>query len=53
MRTEIEKSNDAEVIALAQAEREAGVPDQQTAAAAAEAKARLSKDDAEVEAHPS
>ncbi len=55
MKTKSNKLSDADVIALAQAERDAGVPDRQTAAAAADATARLSEhsEDGEAEAHPS
>lgn len=57
METDANKLSDTDVIALAQVERDAGVPDRQTAAAAAAADAteRLSdnSDDGEVEAHPS
>lgn len=55
METDANKLSDTDVIALAQAERDAGVPDRQTAAAAADATERLSdnSDDGEVEAHPS
>lgn len=52
MQTDPEKTTDAEVIALAAAERDAGVPDVQTAAAAAAAKQRAD-DDGDAEAHPS
>lgn len=44
---------DDELMRLAQAERDAGVPDVQTAAAAAEAKQRQHDSGDEVEAHPS
>ena len=55
MESDPKKMSDAEVIALAQAERDAGIPDQQTAAAAADAKLRTADrdGDSEVEAHPS
>lgn len=55
METDANKLSDADVIALAQAERDAGVPDQQTAAAAPDAAARLSgnSDESEAGAHPS
>lgn len=43
---------DEQVIALAQAERDAGVPDMQTAEASAAAKRREATDE-EPEAHPS
>jgi hypothetical protein len=46
------KMSDAEVIKLAEAERDAGVPDVQTAEPAAAAK-RRSQDLEEPEAHPS
>lgn len=52
MQTDPGKMNDAEVIKLAEAERDAGVPDLQTAAASAAAKQRT-RDDGEPEAHPS
>lgn len=44
---EIDPNNlsDEEVVALAQAERDAGIPDQQTASAAAAAKLRLAQED--------
>ena len=47
--------NDKEIVKLAEAERDAGVPDIQTAAAATEAKERAAAttDDGEAEAHPS
>jgi len=41
MTTGATKKDDERLVALAEAEREAGVPDQQTAIAAAEAKKRL------------
>lgn len=44
--------SDAEVIALAAAERDAGVPDLQTAKAAAAAKGRM-QDESDYGAHPS
>lgn len=55
MQTDPEKMTDDEVVALAQAERDAGVPDMQTAEAAAEAKQRLPTGggEGESEAHPS
>jgi hypothetical protein len=52
MHTGPEEMSDAEVIKLAEAERDAGVPDVQTAEAAAAAKQRTC-DDGEPEAHPS
>lgn len=53
METDPAKMTDDELVKLAQAERDAGVPDLQTAAAAAEAKQRQHDSGAEVEAHPS
>lgn len=46
---------DDDVVRLAQAERDAGIPDIQTAQAAAEAEKRLTAQDGEAEsaAHPS
>lgn len=46
------KMSDAEVIKLAEAERDAGVPDVQTAEASAAAK-RRTRDNGDSEAHPS
>ena len=47
-----DEPKDAELIALAKAERDAGIPDMQTAAAAADASLRTD-DGSEAEAHPS
>ena len=52
MQSEPTKMSDAEVIKLSEAERDAGVPDVQTAQAAAAARERL-QDQEEPEAHPS
>ena len=48
-------ASDEDVVRLAQAEQDAGVPDVQTAQAAADAKTRLAAQDGESEsaAHPS
>ena len=56
MQTDPEKMTDEQVVALAAAERDAGVPDMQTAAAAADAKERIANagdEDDQAEAHPS
>lgn len=53
METDSAKMADDKIVELAQAERDAGVPDVQTAAAAADAKQRQHDSDAKVEAHPS
>ena len=52
MQIDPERMSDAEVIKLAEAERDAGVPDVQTARAAAAVRQRLT-DDGEPQAHPS
>ena len=52
MATDPANMSDAEVIKLAEAERDAGVPDVQTARASEAAKQRV-RGDEEPEAHPS
>ncbi len=53
METDPTKNADENIVRLAQAERDAGVPDVRTAAAAADARQRRDDTNAEVEAHPS
>ena len=53
METDPTNPADDDIVRLAQAERDAGVPDMQPAAAAADAKRRQGDTAAEVEAHPS